>query len=149
MARIDPHAYFDTDQPRAKHVRLRWHVDFHTQQITGDATLVFEQPSSGRVDLDSKGLTIEAVRTSAGSSVAYTLGDDEPILGQRLQLDLPAHTSEVTIAYRTVTAGDGAAVARPGPDRRPALSVSVQPVSGDSRPHPRADSGHATGSGDV
>ena len=101
MARIDPHSYFDTEQPRAQHVRLRWHVDFHTQQITGDATLVFAQPSSGRVDLDAKGLTIEAVRTSTGSTVPYTLGDDEPILGQRLQLDLPAYTSEVTIAYRT------------------------------------------------
>ena len=28
MARIDPHSYFDTDQPRTKHVRLRWQVDF-------------------------------------------------------------------------------------------------------------------------
>ena len=101
MARIDPHSYFDTDQPRAKHVRLRWQVDFHTQQLTGDATLVFETPSSGTVDLDSKGLTIAAVQTPTGSNVPYTLGDDEPILGQKLQLTLPAQTSEVTIAYRT------------------------------------------------
>jgi hypothetical protein len=57
MARIDPHSYFDTDQPRAKHVRLRWQVDFHAHQLTGTATLVFETPSAGTVDLDSKGLT--------------------------------------------------------------------------------------------
>jgi leukotriene-A4 hydrolase len=101
MSRIDPHSYFDTDQPRVKHVRLRWHVDFPTQQLIGDATLVFEQPSSGRVDLDSKGLTIEAVRTRTGNNVSYVLGDAEPILGQNLQLDLPAHTDEVTITYRT------------------------------------------------
>src|SRR5215470_6308946 len=101
MARIDPHSYFDTEQPRAKHVRLRWQVDFHTQQLSGDATLVFEEPSSGQVDLDSKGLTITAVRTSTGHSVSYALGDDEPILGRRLQLDLPGDTSEVTIAYHT------------------------------------------------
>ena len=101
MARIDPHSYFDTDQPRAKHVRLRWQVDFHTRQLTGDATLVFETPSSGTVDLDSKGLTITSVQTSTGRNVPYTLGDDEPILGQKLQLQLPAQTSEVTIAYRT------------------------------------------------
>jgi leukotriene-A4 hydrolase len=101
MARIDPHSYFDTDQPRAKHVRLRWQVDFHTQQLTGNATLVFETPSAGRLDLDSKGLTITSVQTPTGRNVPYALGEDEPILGRRLQLQLPAQTSEVTIAYRT------------------------------------------------
>jgi leukotriene-A4 hydrolase len=101
MSRIDPHSYFDTDQPQAKHVRLRWNVDFATRQITGDATLVFETPSSGKVALDSKGLTITSVRTHTGSNVPYVLGDAEPILGQKLQLELPAHTDEVTITYRT------------------------------------------------
>jgi leukotriene-A4 hydrolase len=101
MARIDPHSYFDTEQPRVRHVRLRWQVDFRTQQLTGDATLVFETPSSGTLDLDSKGLTITSVQTPAGRQVPYALGDDEPILGQKLRLDLPAQTSEVTIAYHT------------------------------------------------
>jgi leukotriene A-4 hydrolase/aminopeptidase len=101
MARIDPHSYFDTDQPRAKHVRLRWDVDFTMQQITGDITLVFEQPASGQVDLDSKGLTIASVQTHTGRHVPYALGDADPILGRQLQLELPADTSEVTIAYRT------------------------------------------------
>src|SRR5512134_2182295 len=101
MARIDPHSYFDTAQPRAQHVRLRWQVDFHTQQLTGDATLVFERPSAGRVDLDSKGLTITAVQTSAGRRVPYRIEENEPILGQKLQLQLPPDTSEVTIAYHT------------------------------------------------
>ena len=101
MARIDPHSFFDTDQPRAKHVRLRWQVDFHTHQLTGTATLVFETPSSGTVDLDSKGLTITSVQTPTDRHVPYTLGDDEPILGRKLQLQLPTQTSEVTIAYRT------------------------------------------------
>ena len=101
MARIDPHSYFNTDQPRAKHMRLRWQVDFHSQQLTGTATLVFETPSSGTLDLDSKGLTITSVQTPTGRDVPYALGDDEPILGRRLQLQLPAQTSDVTIAYRT------------------------------------------------
>ena len=77
MARIDPHSYFDTDQPRAKHVRLRWQVDFHTHQLTGTATLVFETPSSGTVDLDSKGLTITSVQTPTGRNISYALGDDD------------------------------------------------------------------------
>jgi leukotriene-A4 hydrolase len=96
MARIDPHSYFDTEQPLATHVRLRWYVDFHTQQLTGDATLVFAQASSGQVDLDTKGLTIASVQTHSGIDVPYALGDDEPILGRKLQLQLPANTSAVT-----------------------------------------------------
>jgi leukotriene A-4 hydrolase/aminopeptidase len=101
MARLDPHSYFDTDQPQIKHVRLRWQVDFHLRQLTGDATLVFATPSSGPVDLDTKALTITAVQTSTGRNVPYVLGDHDPICGRKLQLTLPAHTSEVTIAYRT------------------------------------------------
>lgn len=101
MARMDPHSFFDTEQPQVKHVRLRWQVDFHTKQLHGDATLVFDKPASGRVDLDSKDLTITAVHTPTGSQVPYTLADAEPVLGRRLQLDLPASTNEVTIAYST------------------------------------------------
>src|SRR5262252_9297811 len=101
MARIDPHSYFDTDQPQVKHMRLRWQVDFHTHQLTGTATLVFEAPCSGTVDLDSKGLTIISVQTPTGHDIPHALGADEPILGRKLQLQLPAETSEVTIAYHT------------------------------------------------
>jgi leukotriene A-4 hydrolase/aminopeptidase len=101
MARIDPHSYFDTDQPQAKHVRLHWQADFRTHQLTGTATLVFETPYAGTVDLDSKGLTITSVQTPTGRHIPYTLGADEPILGQKLQLQLPAQTSEVMIAYHT------------------------------------------------
>jgi leukotriene A-4 hydrolase/aminopeptidase len=101
MSRIDPHSYFDTDQPRANHVRLRWNVDFQAKQISGDVTLVFPEPAQGKIDLDSKGLTIESVRTRSGANVPYTLGDEDHILGRKLQLDLPAGTSEVTITYRT------------------------------------------------
>jgi leukotriene A-4 hydrolase/aminopeptidase len=101
MSRIDPHSYFDTEQPRAKHMRLRWYIDFTTKQITGEATLVFERPSAGKVDLDSKGLTITSVQTPTGINIPYVLGDNEPILGRKLQLELPAYTTEVTIAYRT------------------------------------------------
>jgi leukotriene A-4 hydrolase/aminopeptidase len=98
---MDPHSYFDTDQPQIKHVRLRWQVDFHLRQLTGDATLVFATPSSGPVDLDTKALTITAVQTSTGHNVPYVLGDHDPIRGRKLQLTLPVHTSEVTIAYST------------------------------------------------
>jgi leukotriene-A4 hydrolase len=115
MSRIDPHSYFDTDQPRANHIRLRWNVDFQAKQISGDVTLVFPEPAQGKVDLDSKGLTIESVRTRSGANVPYNLGDEDHILGRKLQLDLPAGTSEVTITYRT--APDAIALQWLGPEQ--------------------------------
>jgi aminopeptidase N len=46
-------------------------------------------------------LTITSVQTPQGQNIPYGLGDHEPILGQKLQLQLLAQTSAVTIAYRT------------------------------------------------
>ena len=83
MSRIDPHSYFDTDQPRANHLRLNWTVDFQQKQIVGTATLVFETPASGRVDLDTKGLTISSIR-SAGGDVPYRLGEEDAIISDTL-----------------------------------------------------------------
>lgn len=101
MARMDPHSYFDTTHPHVQHVRLRWQVDFRTREIAGDATLVFSQPATGVLDLDTKGLAIAAVQTPVGVAVPYTLDAAEPVLGQRLRLHLPAATQEVTLSYRT------------------------------------------------
>lgn len=101
MARIDPHSYFDTAQPRVQHVRLRWQVDFQARQLIGEVTLMFGQACAGPLDLDTKGLLIAAVQTPGGLHVPYRLEPAEPILGQRLRLQLPEQTREVTITYRT------------------------------------------------
>jgi leukotriene-A4 hydrolase len=100
MSRIDPHSYFDTDQPRARHLRLRWSVDFDRKLISGSVTLVFPGPVEGAVDLDTKGLTIHSVRAN-GADVPYSLGEEDHILGRRLRLALPKNTTEVDIAYDT------------------------------------------------
>jgi hypothetical protein len=111
MARIDPHSFFDTAQPQVKHVRLRWQVDFHTQQISGDATLIFATPSAGRVDLTQERRL--PLATPTGSHAIHVADQSYP--GSKLQLDLPANTSEVTITYST--SPEAALVARSGPDR--------------------------------
>lgn len=98
-ARLDPNSYFDTEQPLVQQVRLRWQVDFAQRRVAGTATLRFGQPVAGPLDLDTKGLTLTAVQTPAGQSVPWSLGPEEAILGQRLHLDLPAQTREVTLAY--------------------------------------------------
>jgi leukotriene A-4 hydrolase/aminopeptidase len=101
MARIDPHSYFDTDQPRAHRLQLQLGVDFQRHVLEGEVSLELERAGSGPLDLDSKGLTIVSVRTPQAASVPFELGPEDAILGQRLRLQLPAGTQQVHIAYRT------------------------------------------------
>jgi aminopeptidase N len=101
MARKDPHSYADSEQPRARHLRLRLLVDFAARRIEGEATLELAAPAAGVLDLDSKALEILEASTAAGTSVPFQVGAEEEILGSRLRLSLPAGTREVRLRYRT------------------------------------------------
>jgi leukotriene A-4 hydrolase/aminopeptidase len=101
MARIDPHSYFDDAQPRADRWRLRLRVDFDRKVLHGEVTFLFPAPAAGALDLDTKGLTVHGARAEGGGAVPYALSDEEPILGRRLRLELPAGTRAVTVAYQT------------------------------------------------
>ncbi len=100
MARPDPHSYFDDTHPRARQVRLRWDVDFDARRLRGEATLDFGAPVSGLLELDTKGLELEHV-TVEGRPLPWNLAPEEPILGQRLRLDLPPGTRQVLMRYAT------------------------------------------------
>jgi aminopeptidase N len=101
VSRLDPHSCFDSDQPRTRHLHLRLRVDFDSRTLRGEATLDLDRTGGGPLDLDTKGLTVHAVRAESGAEVPHWLGDDEPILGRRLRLELPAGTRRVAIAYDT------------------------------------------------
>lgn len=101
MARMDPHSYFDPEQPLTKELRFSWDVDFAAKKIAGRAHLLFGKPAQGALDLDSKGLTLRSAATAEGKPVAWTAAEDDPILGTRLRFDLPAGTSELVVEYET------------------------------------------------
>lgn len=101
MPRPDPHSYFDDRQPRTRHLELALDVDFEERRIRGQVTLVLEGASSGVLDLDTDGLEIEAVRGAGGAELAWSLEDEEPVLGQRLRIELASETSRVAVEYRT------------------------------------------------
>jgi leukotriene-A4 hydrolase len=99
--RIDPHSYTDD---RHAHVRsLAWEarVDFPTRTLLATATLHFDEPSSGALDLDTRALHITRVTDDRGAAVPFELHAAEDILGSRLSLSLPDSTRSVTIEYRT------------------------------------------------
>jgi aminopeptidase N len=101
LARPDPHSYVDDGQPRPGHLRLRLQVDFERRRLAGEADLVFAEPASSPLDLDTKGLTIHEVQAPGGAAVPFELAAEEPVLGRRLRLHPPAGAREVTIRYET------------------------------------------------
>ena len=101
MSRLDPHSCFDATQPRTRRLRLRLSVDFQERRLTGTVVLELAEPASGTLDLDTKGLEIHSARGQSGGEIPFHLGDEEPILGRRLRLDLPPGTREIAIEYRT------------------------------------------------
>jgi leukotriene-A4 hydrolase len=101
MPLLDPHSYYDSSQARTRHARISWFVDFERRLLDGKVTLEFEQPAHGVLDLDSKALTVKSARTKYGAEIPFEIGAHDEILGERLRLNLPSPTSEVTIEYAT------------------------------------------------
>lgn len=101
MARMDPHSFFDSDQPRTKHIELKWFVDLDARRLRGQAVLHFGGPVSGSLDLDSDRLAIESITTGEGLPVPFELGEEDPVLGRRVRLDVPPGSQKLVVAYET------------------------------------------------
>ena len=101
MPRLDPHSYADDAQPRTAHLDWTARIDFATRTIEAEVTLRFAEPArGGQLDLDTRGLQIEGVH-AGGAPLRFVHEAVEPILGQRLAVDVPAGTKAVTVRYRT------------------------------------------------
>jgi aminopeptidase N len=101
MARLDPHSHADGAQPRPRHLSLRLEADFGARVLRGEATLELAAAAGGTLDLDSRGLAVAGAVTDRGVAVPVEPGDEDPILGRRLRLELPAGTRSVTLGYAT------------------------------------------------
>lgn len=101
MTRRDPHSYADDAQPRTKSLALALDVDFDRRVLDGVATLHLDGPRGGPLDLDTRGLAIRSVTTLGGAPLPFQLFDEEPILGRRLRVELPAGTAALRVAYET------------------------------------------------
>jgi leukotriene-A4 hydrolase len=131
MARVDPHSYYDSAQPRVTHLDLDIAVDFERRTLSGRADLTLRAGGPGPLDLDSKGLTIRAIRAGDGTPIPYEVGEEEPILGRRLRLRLPGSSPRVAIEYET--GSDAVALQWLAPEqtegrRHPFLFSQCQPI---------------------
>ena len=101
MHRPDPHSYFEAGQAKARRLRLKLNVDFAAKVLEGEVVLEFGGGLKSPLDLDTKGLEILSAQVPGHGPIAWELGEADPILGQRLRLEVPPGTSEVAISYRT------------------------------------------------
>jgi len=99
--RADPHSYSDLDQARTESLSLELEVDFERRILLGRVRLRFTAPAVGTVDLDSRGLKIHRVVDEEGAGVGFGLDPTDPVLGERLRLELPSPTATLTIDYET------------------------------------------------
>jgi aminopeptidase N len=101
MARLDPHSYCDDTQAQTVSFALTAHVGFATRTLGGDVTLVFREPASGTLDLDTRDLTIERVEDAEQRELPFVLHPAEPILGSRLEIRIATATPRIRILYTT------------------------------------------------
>jgi leukotriene-A4 hydrolase len=102
VARLDPHSYADDTQPRTKAFDWSASVDFAAGVLRAHVTLHFTKPAAGgSLDLDTRGLTVESVEDPTGKALVHTLHAADPILGSRLEIEVPAGAASIRIGYRT------------------------------------------------
>ena len=131
MARRDPHSYCDDTQAETVSFALTGRVDFETHVIAADVVLTFRAPASGRLDLDTRDLTIERVEDASGRELAFVLHPAEPFLGARLGIDITAATPSIRIRYRTApdaSALQWLAPAQTGGGKQPFLFSQCQAI---------------------
>ncbi len=130
MARQDPHSYTDLEHGITEHIDLDLVVDFDSKRVLGSARIRLAAPTDGIFDLDTRALKILSCRTGDGREVSSDLGDNDPIFGSRLRLDLPEATREITIDFETTdgsTALDWLAPEQTAGRRLPYLYSQCQP----------------------
>src|SRR4051812_8239797 len=98
----DVHSYAHPEHVRLRHVDLDLTVDFDRQRLHGAATLAVERTSADATQplvLDSRGLQIERVETSANGTdfrpTRFEVGKDDAILGAPVTVTLPANATAV------------------------------------------------------
>lgn len=103
----DVHSHARPEVARVIDVALDLAADFEANRLSGTATLsITGVPGAQEIILDVRNLDLQAVRTPEGRALAYTLGAEDPTLGQPLtvRFDRPlaaGETRRLVIAYAT------------------------------------------------
>jgi len=102
----DVHSHARPEIARVVHVALNLSADFDAHILSGTAALdVTSEPGATEIILDARKLDIRGVTDASGGALQFTLGADDPILGQALTVRFPAfragETRRIVVAYST------------------------------------------------
>lgn len=108
----DKFTYANYDKVRMTHLDLDLDVNFDKKILDGTATIDFEKldPTASEMVLDTKDLNIKSVEIKSGKTwkkATYKMGADDPVLGQKLTIELPESTKKIRITYATGPEAEG------------------------------------------
>jgi leukotriene-A4 hydrolase len=98
----DIHSYARPNEARVTHVALDLRADFAAKTLSGSSTLTLSRaPGAEQIVLDTSELNIQSVTDKSGHALQFLLGDNNPILGRPLTVQLPPGVTEIVVTYRT------------------------------------------------
>lgn len=135
-APVDRFTYANYNDVRVSHADLNFDVDFENKVIDGVAQLSLDylNPDAGVLVLDTNDLEIASVEereNGTWTAADYTLGEDDPVLGARLEIVLTDKPRDVRIVYRTSPEAEGLqwlSPAQTAGKEHPFLSSQHQPI---------------------
>ena len=96
----DTHSYAKPNEAVAKHLLLDINVDFEKEIITGTARYTIESTNATEIVFDAKNLKIQEAFVD-GKEVKFSLGANDPVLGQPLSIPIKSDSKTVSITYET------------------------------------------------
>ncbi len=108
----DHFTYANYEQIAVTHLDLDLNVNFETKTIAGVAVLDFERNDANahKLVLDANDLAVNTVEAHVGGDwveTSYEMGPDDPVMGSRFEIALPAGADKVRIDYATSPEAEG------------------------------------------
>ncbi|MBU2972156.1 M1 family metallopeptidase [Pseudoalteromonas sp. C2R02] len=106
----DYHSYANTEHVKVIHFDLDLAINFKQKQLNGSVTLTLEHQTSIAAQtlvLDTRDLAIERIEGNKSQTLNFTVFQNDEILGQRLEIELPQSDNTVTIFYKTSPEAEG------------------------------------------
>ncbi len=103
----DVHSFARPEVVRVVHMDLDWDVSFEDKVLEGTAVLHLKHHPDAvatQLHLDTMGLAVSLVESGTGGSFREThweYGEETPLMGRVLVVDLPDGADQVRISYRT------------------------------------------------
>lgn len=99
--KTDPHSYANPSNARVTHLDWNATVSFENKIISGVARWTLEHSNADSIHLDTKGLLIHKVLLDNNEETSFSLGKQDPILGQSLAIKIEKETKSISIYYET------------------------------------------------